>query len=786
MNLYPSGTRIAGRYEVAGRPLMGGMGIVYLCFDHEEQRPVALKTFRPEFLPDRAARDRFLREGTIWVNLGRHPHIVRAYGVERIGDGRQVYLMLELVAKEHGKTDASLRSWLVPGKPLPVEQGLLFALQIARGMKHTTKVIPGFVHRDLKPENMLVGADRLSNANINRLRVTDFGLAAVLQEIGDNLQVDKQDSHGGKKRTLLTRGVVGTPEYMAPEQWNGHDVDVRADIYALGCILVEMLTGKMPVQAKPRWACRQLHQSGQALQAACDLPKAIVSVLGGCLAANPGGRYESWELVEEALSITYAKVMDKTAPGPMSVPALARAERVADGWSYRAMGASYLDIGKAEVALDYFRRVQEVAKTEGERHLEIAALSDLGLVYNALGDLSRTIRCCEQALAISRELDDWSGQGVALGNLGTAYKNLGEVQRAIECYEQGLMLARQTGDSLGEENMLMGMGIAFADLGNSRRAIEFYNQALVIARQIGDRRGEGNTLGNLGNAYYHLGKVRRAIECYRQQAATAREIGDLRGEGLALSYLGNAYFQLRDFQQAAGFYEQALAISSETGDRRGQGYDLGNLGNVYAELGDARRAIGCHEKVCEIAREIGDQRLEGTALSNLGNAYADLGDMEQAVGSYEQALAVRNEIGDVIGVATVSGNMARLLLQDGELDRALPLAQQAAEIFDYVGQTQFAQQAQQMVTQIQAAIRSQREQMNLVGPAFDAFYRAGSLNEMRSEVAQLPFLADSRFILTMEQFTVHEVPPEHRPIFKQRLAWLRQIASEQKGEKQNQ
>ena len=72
MAFYPSGARIAGRYEVAGRPLMGGMGIVYLCFDHQEQRPVALKTFRPEFLPDRAARDRFLQEGETWVRLGRH------------------------------------------------------------------------------------------------------------------------------------------------------------------------------------------------------------------------------------------------------------------------------------------------------------------------------------------------------------------------------------------------------------------------------------------------------------------------------------------------------------------------------------------------------------------------------------------------------------------------------------------------------------------------------------------------------------------------------------------
>src|SRR5512135_3811908 len=109
---YSPGAHIADRYEVAACPLMGGMGIVYICFDHQEQRPVALKTFKPEFLPDRAARDRFLREGTAWVNLGAYPHIVRAYKVEHVGDGREVYLVLELVAKEQRREEASLRSWL--------------------------------------------------------------------------------------------------------------------------------------------------------------------------------------------------------------------------------------------------------------------------------------------------------------------------------------------------------------------------------------------------------------------------------------------------------------------------------------------------------------------------------------------------------------------------------------------------------------------------------------------------------------------------------------------------
>ncbi len=99
MAFYPSGYRIAGRYEVAGRPLMGGMGIVYLCFDHPEQRPVALKTFRAGFLPDRAGRDRFLEEGNAWVRLGKHPHIVRCYQVFQDSPRPEVYLALERAAK---------------------------------------------------------------------------------------------------------------------------------------------------------------------------------------------------------------------------------------------------------------------------------------------------------------------------------------------------------------------------------------------------------------------------------------------------------------------------------------------------------------------------------------------------------------------------------------------------------------------------------------------------------------------------------------------------------------
>ncbi len=275
MQYYPSGTRIAGRYEVAGRPLMGGMGVVYLCFDHQEQRPVALKTFRPEYLPDRGARDRFLQEGETWVRLGKHPHIVRCYQVFQDSPRPEVYLVLELVAKEEGRRDASLRAWITSGQPLPAEQALLIALQIARGMAHAAETIPGFAHRDLKPENVLVGADRLSNAAINRVRVTDFGLVKGLR--AEQMSRAQGGTDWASRPGQLTRvgALVGTPLYMAPEQWEGADVTAQADIYALGCILGELLAGRPLAQGRTLEELRRAHQGGQALAAARAAPTVL-------------------------------------------------------------------------------------------------------------------------------------------------------------------------------------------------------------------------------------------------------------------------------------------------------------------------------------------------------------------------------------------------------------------------------------------------------------------------------------------------------------------------------
>ena len=692
MQYYAPGTRIAGRYEVAGRPLMGGMGVVYVCLDHKEDRPVALKTFKPEFLPDRATRDRFLREGTAWVDLGRHPHVVRCYRVVRIGDGREVYLALELVAKEQGRKDASLRAWLTPGQPLPLEQALLFALQVARGMGHAAATLPGFVHRDLKPENVLVGADKASG--MNRLRVTDFGLAALLQGMAPQTSevLETSEVSDALSRTQLTHGIVGTPLYMAPEQWCGERVSVATDVYALGCILYEVLAGQPAVTGRSLKALKRAHCEGEVQALPGSVPGAVVEVVKCCLAVAPEARYGDWGQVEAALARAYQGLTGREVPTPEPVAEANRTERVAVGWSYSALGVSYLDLGKAEVALGYFRRAVEVGKNERERRLEATGLNHLGLAYSSLGqvegdkDHPGAIDYYEGALVISREIGDRRGEGNHLGNLGSAYHSLGQVGRAIDCYEGALAISREIGDRRGESNRLGNLGNVYADLGQVEGdkdhpgAIDYYEGALVISREIGDRRSEGHSLGNLGLAYADLGQVEGdkdhpgAIDYYEGALVISREIGDRRGEGTHLGSLGAAYYFLGQVERAIAYYEDALVISREIGDRRGEGTHLGNLGNVYADLGQAEgdkdhpSAIAYYEGALVISREIGDQRGEGSSLGNLGNAYYSLGQVKQSIAYYEQALVISREIGDRRGEGAHLGNLGLACADLGQVE----------------------------------------------------------------------------------------------------------------------
>ena len=209
-----------GEYLVRRLVGEGGMGKVYEAEERLSRRRVALKVLRPELARSEEGRRLFLNEMTILAHLD-HSAVVRCLACTEVDD--QLVMALEYL---EGKT---LRAYLNERGPLPWEEAVDVAVQIASALSAAHRQEPPIVHRDLKPENVMVLDD-------GGIKVMDFGIAKVL------MALSKTTTHS-----------VGTLQYMSPEQIDATTVDARSDLYCLGLVLYEMLAGKAPFEsASPR------------------------------------------------------------------------------------------------------------------------------------------------------------------------------------------------------------------------------------------------------------------------------------------------------------------------------------------------------------------------------------------------------------------------------------------------------------------------------------------------------------------------------------------------------
>jgi serine/threonine protein kinase/Tfp pilus assembly protein PilF len=612
------GHRIAGRYEII-KILSGGMGYVYLCLDTLDDRPVALKTLKPEFLPDREAREQFLNEGAIWVKLGSHPHVVEAYGVEIVEGKREVYLILEWITQAEGRQDASLRSWLIPGHSLPLEQSLLFALHIVRGMRHATSKLPGLVHRDLKPENVLIGSD-------GNLRVTDFGLAKLAAN-SKALKANSGDTDLGQTQTT-SWDVCGTPLYMAPEQWRqGHPLDTRADIYAFGCILFEMVTGMQPVLGSDLESVRSAHCSGKIRPIPPALPQTLQDLLRICLSLRPNDRYSSWAEIEAAIIEAYASAVGKQAP-VVKTQLKHDAQRTDVGWAWHNLGFAHLELGKPEIALSYMNRALQIAETNTDCPLMVGALNGLALAHLRSGDTKRAVDIFDSLDVRIDGIDDSAAlfnTPPILMSFGATLRAIGEEQRAIPVFERALTLSRRRGDVRVEAGALNSLGNAHRSLGEYDESISLFQESLALFQMLKDRANEGLVQNNLGIVYRRLNDPERAIIFYKQALAIAEEIGDLPLRGKALGNLGNAFADTKQYTNAIPVQEEALAIARETGDRRAESLAHRNLGKSHDSLTNYHEAIHHFRQALVVSESISDQVGADDAVQGMGGAYYNLG-----------------------------------------------------------------------------------------------------------------------------------------------------------------
>jgi serine/threonine protein kinase len=276
-----------GFYRIVGFLGAGGMGEVYRAYDSRLGRDVALKTLPKQFALDAERVARFRREARTLASLN-HPNVAAIYGLEE-SDGA-IHLVLELVEGE------TLRG------RVPVEEALEYAQQVAEALEAAHE--KGIIHRDLKPANIKVTPK-------GRVKVLDFGLAKALSGAEENPDLSQLGTaETATQWETMVGQLVGTPAYMSPEQARGRQVDQRADIWAFGCLLYELLTGKRAYEGErlPDTIAAVLERQPDWSALPAKTPAKIRELLRTCLEKDPARRLQSITDARRAIEDAIAPV----------------------------------------------------------------------------------------------------------------------------------------------------------------------------------------------------------------------------------------------------------------------------------------------------------------------------------------------------------------------------------------------------------------------------------------------------------------------------------------------
>lgn len=618
---YPVGSRIQDRYEVF-RVLQGGLGRVYLVYDHAVRVPLAVKTFLGDQAGSAEAVDRFRQESFVWTQLDRHPNVVAAERFEVI-NGRP-YLFLEYVA------GGDLAQWI--GTPwLTLERILLLCLQFCDGMIHAAA--RGLtVHRDIKPDNCMMSANGLC------LKITDFGLAKVADSSG--LEACRRDeafsswlsdtlqgkTSGPPPVVQGTVGAFGTATFMPPEQWqDAASVDVRADVYSFGVMLYLLLQGELPFQADNFSALCYQHFAAAPPKLRLDHPLGPVldELVGHCLAKAPADRPPDFLAVRGRLAELFTRLTDRPPPAPVSGEALTAAD-------LNDKAACLLNMRLYPEALDLLGQALSLKRDLREAWINRAAC------LRHLRRERESVESCEQALRLGQCSPAWSELGMALGrlsdpraedsflralecdphdplvwnNLGLYRAGSGKLTEALECFTRAIEIAPN------RAALWIGRGMTCFNLGQLEEAAGCFEQCLALDEQ------NPSAWEYLGRCLWELGSRERAQPYFERALKLAPNSAS------AWLDLGRCYVARRLYEEALPLLERALELDAS------QQLGWYVLGSAQMMLGRYAESIPALDRAVEL--DPGD----GDAWFNRGQALLQLKRKPEARHSFERAHAV--------------------------------------------------------------------------------------------------------------------------------------------------
>jgi serine/threonine-protein kinase len=322
------GTVLSGRYRLEAKLGSGGMSTVYLGRDQTLDRQVAVKVMHREMSEQPDQLERFRQEARAVAKLS-HPNVVSV--IDAGEDGGYPYIVFEYVEGE------TLKQRIARDGALDPQEAIAYAIEIARGLSvaHARKM----VHRDIKPQNVLIDSE-------GRAKLTDFGISRQLEQDG----------------MTATGRVLGTTDYVAPEQAMGHGADPRSDIYSLGVVLYEMLIGQVPFSADSQVGVAMKHVNEELPDVQRRRPEvsaAVALVVERATAKDPGERYQDvGEMIDDlstALEVEAARAGSTTGEATSVLDALPPPQRELSSrsrWSWAAILGLVLVAGGALLAVE--------------------------------------------------------------------------------------------------------------------------------------------------------------------------------------------------------------------------------------------------------------------------------------------------------------------------------------------------------------------------------------------------------------------------------------------------
>ncbi|MGH9862037.1 MAG: protein kinase domain-containing protein, partial [Candidatus Acidiferrales bacterium] len=604
INIVPFEARLVagqtfGHYHIEEKLGAGGMGEVYRARDTRLERRVALKLIGEGLGGDENARGRLLHEARAASALN-HPHICTVY---EVGEAEgQAYIAMELV-------EGRALSAMIPAEGLPVESVLRYGAQMADGLAHAHE--RGIVHRDLKSANVVITTE-------GRAKVLDFGLAKRLTPA-------VEEATRSRASLMEAGALAGTLHYMAPEALRGEATDARSDLWALGVVLSEMASGKLPFEGKTGYELSSaiLQQSPAALPARA--PAGLRAVIQRCLAKEPGQRYQRASEVRAALEALQSSAAVPAAP-------LGRVHSLR--WALWVLGIGALLVGGGIVAAVIRGVPFNVGLTRIERP---AAPSGPGFML------------CKASA--NPEANEYLQRG------GLLLSGQFEPARARQMFEKALELDPHFASAR------VAYGLTFVlllDQGYSNDPSVLYQGEEELRRALQDEPACGNAHGILAGVYLLQGR-KELVPGELERALT------LNPNARSPQMWSLLYHRLNgDYGQAQETAQKLVEADPTFFPARTM------LGEVFREQGKLPEAVRQQEKVLE-------QDLTNIiAVRHLVRAYLDQGDLRRARATLERA---RPEDRKNYGIRVA---WALLLAREGKRAEALtemdPEVQKYAEV----------------------------------------------------------------------------------------------------------